>query len=85
MKPAAYPYFLLSFIITCYLFQACGERKSNNFKQLDPQKLFVYEVYPLLEAKCFACHGNDAEDIEGDFDIRTLDGMLKGGESGHRH
>ena len=59
---------------------------SNSEKSLnteEAEKLFTFEVYPLLESKCFACHGNDPEEIEGQFDIRSIDGMLKGGESGH--
>ena len=47
------------------------------------EQLFVYEVFPILQEKCFACHGEDPKKVEGDFDIRSLDGMLAGGESGH--
>ena len=46
------------------------------------EQLFVYEVFPILQEKCFACHGDDPKEIEGDFDIRSLAGMLQGGESG---
>src|SRR6185503_12759855 len=35
----------------------------------------------LLEAKCFGCHGEE-KDREGKFDMRTREGLLKGGESG---
>ena len=44
--------------------------------------LFLYEVLPLLKAKCFACHGDDPDDVRSDFDIRSRKGMLKGGTSG---
>lgn len=83
MKAFSYLYFFLFFIAISLFFQSCDEKNANSFKELDPAKLFVYEVYPLLESKCFACHGNDQEDIEGEFDIRSLEGMLQGGESGH--
>src|SRR5207247_8805622 len=42
---------------------------------------FLQKVHPLLEAKCFGCHG-EPKDREGEFDMRTREGLLKGGESG---
>lgn len=48
----------------------------------DVEGLFVHRVLPTLQEKCFSCHGNDAEDLRGEFDMRTRAGMLKGGESG---
>ncbi len=51
-------------------------------ENVDPEALFVHEVLPILKEKCFACHGDDPEEIEGEFDIRSLEGMLAGGESG---
>src|ERR1043166_3164963 len=48
--------------------------------QLSPE-FFSSKVYPLLEAKCFGCHG-ELKDREGEFDMRTREGLLKGGESG---
>ena len=49
---------------------------------VDPETLFTFEVYPLLEAKCFACHGEDADNLEGDLDMRSLEGLLAGGATG---
>lgn len=46
------------------------------------QQLFVREVYPLLQQKCFGCHGDDKQGIEGDLDLTSREGFLKGGESG---
>ncbi|MEQ1858477.1 MAG: PSD1 and planctomycete cytochrome C domain-containing protein [Chthoniobacteraceae bacterium] len=40
------------------------------------------QVRALLNDKCLACHGDDAEKIKGDYDMRTREGTLKGGESG---
>ena len=48
----------------------------------DVEGLFVHRVLPTLQQKCFSCHGNDAEDLRGEFDLRTRAGMLNGGESG---
>ena len=45
-------------------------------------QLFVTRVQPLLIQKCGGCHGDAAETLKGDFDIRTRDGLLRGGESG---
>ncbi|WP_442505232.1 PSD1 and planctomycete cytochrome C domain-containing protein [Novipirellula sp. SH528] len=47
----------------------------------DGEQLFALKVQPLLAAKCAACHGDDPTDLGGDFDIRTRESMLKGGES----
>ncbi len=43
--------------------------------------LFSQKVHPLLEAKCFGCHGEE-KDREADLDMRSREGLLKGGESG---
>jgi mono/diheme cytochrome c family protein len=40
------------------------------------------EVRAIFVAKCLVCHGNDAKDLKGDYDLRTRDAALKGGESG---
>ena len=48
----------------------------------EAELLFVHEVQPLLKAKCYACHGDDLEEIEGLFGVRSKEGMLAGGESG---
>ncbi|MGY8768505.1 MAG: PSD1 and planctomycete cytochrome C domain-containing protein [Pirellulales bacterium] len=44
-------------------------------------KLFTLKVLPVLKSKCFGCHGNDADDIKGDYDVRSREMLLKGGES----
>jgi mono/diheme cytochrome c family protein len=48
----------------------------------DGETLFVRRVWPLFQEKCLACHGNDTKDIKGDLDMRGLDAMLQGGQSG---
>jgi mono/diheme cytochrome c family protein len=40
------------------------------------------EVQAILSAKCLACHGNDPKDLKGDYDLRTREAAIKGGESG---
>src|SRR5437016_4497455 len=43
---------------------------------------FLETVHPLLESKCFGCHGEDKKNIEAELDMSTREGLLKGGESG---
>ena len=47
----------------------------------DGEALFVRRVWPLFQEKCLACHGNDAGKIKADYDMRTLEGAIRGGES----
>ena len=51
-------------------------------RQEAAEKLFAAQVYPLLAARCFGCHGNDADEISGDLDLRTREAALEGGASG---
>ncbi len=46
---------------------------------LDEQ--FVDQVLPVLEAKCFSCHG-EQDHKKGELDATSLQGLLNGGESG---
>lgn len=48
----------------------------------EAETLFTLKVLPVLQAKCFGCHGSDKEDVRGDYNLLTRDGMLTGGESG---
>lgn len=61
---------------------ALGCQNSDDLSKTEAELLFAHEVYPLLQEKCFACHGDKPSEIEGNFDIRTLAGALAGGESG---
>ena len=45
------------------------------------EKLFALKALPILANKCFSCHGDDPEEIEGDLVLLHREGMLKGGES----
>ncbi len=42
---------------------------------------FTLKVLPLLKEKCFGCHGADANNIKGGYDVRTREAILQGGES----
>ncbi len=45
------------------------------------EELFARRIQPLFREKCLACHGDDPKKIKGGLDMRTLGGLLKGGES----
>ena len=42
---------------------------------------FALKVLPLLKEKCFGCHGNDSKDLRGEFDMRSRESLLRGGET----
>ena len=44
------------------------------------QRHFTLKVLPLLTEKCFPCHGDDPEDIEGGLVLNTREDMLLGGD-----
>ena len=43
--------------------------------------LFARKIQPLFKTKCLACHGEDPKKLKGELDLRSLAGLLKGGES----
>ena len=45
------------------------------------EKLFALQVKPIFAEKCNACHGDEPEKLKGDFDMRTREALLKGGET----
>ena len=45
------------------------------------EMLLALDVKPILANKCFSCHGDDPEEIEGGLDMTSLEGLLQGGES----
>ncbi|MGD1890287.1 MAG: DUF1549 domain-containing protein, partial [Cyclobacteriaceae bacterium] len=67
-------FFLSALVFSC--------QNQQQLTQEEAELLFAHEVYPLLQEKCFACHGDKPNEIEGDFNIHTLEGALAGGESG---
>ncbi len=44
-------------------------------------RLFTLKVQPLLAEKCNGCHGDDPEDIDGDYNMLTREGLLAGGDT----
>ena len=45
------------------------------------EKHFTLNVLPVLKEKCLGCHGNVEDDIKGEFDVRTRESLIRGGES----
>ncbi|HEY1081192.1 MAG TPA: DUF1549 domain-containing protein, partial [Prosthecobacter sp.] len=47
----------------------------------EAEALFVRRVWPLFQARCLACHGQDAAKIKGGLDMRTRASVEKGGDT----
>ncbi|NND98683.1 MAG: DUF1549 domain-containing protein [Pirellulaceae bacterium] len=47
----------------------------------DEARHFTLKVLPILKEKCLACHGGDPDDLKGDYDMRTREAVLRGGDS----
>jgi len=74
--------FRLAVSLTVLLLGAIASSAEPAASKANGHKLFATKVLPLFRAKCFACHGDDAQDVRGAFDMRSLDGLIAGGESG---
>src|SRR5882757_373506 len=48
----------------------------------EPQPVDFSQVKAIFAAKCLACHGTDPKELKGDYDLRTREAAVKGGESG---
>lgn len=46
------------------------------------EELFAHRVLPIFKTKCFACHGDDPQDVRGEFNMHSRPALLRGGESG---
>ncbi len=77
----------LAWIVTSFLLAGpslpvCTAQDPADAKPARMAKTPVFEtdIQPLLRARCFRCHGDQAR--KADLDLRTSAGILKGGESG---
>lgn len=61
--------------------QLAAQDKATEGSRRAEERHFTLEVMPLLTQKCLACHGADEDDLKGEFDVRSLKAMLRGGES----
>ncbi len=62
--------------------EAPSEQTVDKQPVSDAQRHFVRRVLPLLEAKCWACHGGKPQEVQGELLLTSRAAMLKGGESG---
>ena len=65
------------FFIICCIYPV----RNADAVDVEADVLFARKIQPLFKVKCFTCHGDDPKKLKGDFDMRTRDGLLKGGES----
>ncbi len=56
-----------------------GQTPESDFSEGD--KLFALQVKSIFADKCVSCHGEDPDEIEGGLDMRSLESVLKGGDS----
>ncbi len=50
--------------------------------QAQSADFFDQKIKPILEQRCFECHGNDPSDLAGELALTSQDSIFKGGESG---
>jgi len=68
-------------LLTARASDGADASRTTDFSAADAEQLFAVKILPLVKARCFACHGNDPDEIKGGFDMRSRRGMLQGGES----
>ncbi len=44
------------------------------------EKLFALQVQPIFREKCFGCHSDSADEIQGGFRLQSRESMLRGGD-----
>ncbi len=54
---------------------------SHAAPEMDAETLAVLRVQPLLKEKCLGCHGDDPDKIKAGYDMRTFEGLQRGGDS----
>jgi mono/diheme cytochrome c family protein len=45
------------------------------------EKIFALKVRPILREKCYGCHSDLADELEGGFNLKSRDSMLEGGDA----
>lgn len=62
-------------------FSAIGFAETAEGEFSEGDKLFALQVKGIFSDKCVSCHGEDPDEIEGGLDMRSLESLLKGGDS----
>ncbi len=65
-----------------YLLAPLVSFAATNEKSSEADALFAHQIWPTITASCLACHGDDPDKLKGGLDLRSLDGVLKGGDYG---
>ena len=60
---------LITFIFLCHFTWA-----------VTPEEHATLKALPIISSKCIACHGEDPNDIDGELNLLSREGFLKGGE-----
>jgi len=71
---------ILLFMLNLSLLRA-DESDLQGLRQ-DPEHIFAFQVHRILVNKCFACHGSEPDEIEGELNLTTREGLLQGGATG---
>ena len=69
------------FITTSFVLASSLPVTLHAADQADSAAFYNEEVLPILEARCFECHGPESE-LKGGLFLGNRDGFLEGGESG---
>lgn len=67
-------------LLTCPRERA-GSQETTTFDPADVE-FFTAKVKPLLEARCFECHGPETKVLKGGLSLASRLAMLRGGDSG---
>ena len=62
-------------VVTLLIASACRSDEDAG------RKFYAEQVFPILEAHCFKCHGGE-DRIKGHFRITNREGLLRGGDYG---
>ncbi len=68
------------FVLALSVNQSFAFSQEERSAELD--RHFTLQVLPVLDTKCFACHGDNPADMKGELNLTSRDAMLVGGESG---
>ena len=70
----------IAVVITILISASCiSQGSEKSFQEGDI--LFTLKIQPLFSGKCNGCHGDDPEDIKGDYNMLTREKLLAGGET----
>ena len=70
---------IVSLLVAFFMIQP-GAMAAEKPSEID--LLFLKKIKPMLEVKCWGCHGEDPKKIKGEYIMLDREQMLKGGESG---